>query len=321
MKNLTQIEINERLWEFFKTGSTLETAKKFNITSSALVKLFNRKGLSFGRVLTQAQINERIFEYYKTKSLIKTAKTFGVSAEAIYQLFTREGIFCFPMEISKRKYKFNENVFDNIDTDQKAYWLGFIAADGCVFHRNKSESPQLQIGILKSDSVHLEKFKKFMESDKPIRTYNKLSEVHFSSKNLCNSLYNYGITQRKSLTLEFPAKLDSSLYSAFIRGYTDGDGCFTYSSSSWKILGTIPFISKVQNILISELGLNKTKLYLTRNLKTVELNYSGGRQLFKIVCWLYKNATVYLDRKFEKVKNILLKTNRNCDFLGVCYDN
>ena len=54
--------------------------------------------------------------------------------------------------------KFNENVFDSIDTEEKAYWLGFIFADGYISLKGNS----FELSLKGSDSEHLDKFNKFM---------------------------------------------------------------------------------------------------------------------------------------------------------------
>ena len=68
-----------------------------------------------------------------------------------------------PIRNDNHSYKANYRIFENIDTPEKAYWLGFIAADGCVYVREKNAT--IRIAIKSSDKEHLEKFKKFMESD------------------------------------------------------------------------------------------------------------------------------------------------------------
>lgn len=128
--------------------------------------------------------------------------------------------------------KFNEHIFDVIDTEEKAYWLGFIFADGYISSRDNG----FELSLKGSDIEHLHKFNKFMEHNKDNV---KLGEVKnkdktflrcrwgIVNKHLWNTLNNLGCTPRKSLTLQFP-NISEELEIPFIRGYFDGDGCLSY---------------------------------------------------------------------------------------------
>ena len=70
-------------------------------------------------------------------------------------------------EIKKKGYdildfchfkKFNEHIFDIIDTEEKAYWLGFIYADGCISLKTNA----FEISLKYDDINHLNKFNTFM---------------------------------------------------------------------------------------------------------------------------------------------------------------
>ena len=54
-------------------------------------------------------------------------------------------------------YKYNENFFEKIDSPRKAYWLGFLYADGCILDQRKSKI--LEITLSKNDKNHLQKLK------------------------------------------------------------------------------------------------------------------------------------------------------------------
>ena len=88
---------------------------------------------------------------------------------------------------SKSRYLLNERYFENIDTGSKAYWLGFIAADGCVV--NKKGKRLLYIELSKKDKCHLENFKKEVEYEGPIYDLKRRSNGILSSKiQICSGL-------------------------------------------------------------------------------------------------------------------------------------
>ena len=137
----------------------------------------------------------------------------------------------------QNQIKFDEHVFDSIDTEEKAYWLGFIWADGCIASRDYN----FEMALAEKDKEHLEKFNLFVKHKRSITK--KICKINgkeciayrssFNSKHFWNTLNNYGCTPKKSLTLKFPKleifKEPQFVYD-FIRGYFDGDGCITHKN-------------------------------------------------------------------------------------------
>ena len=220
------------------------------------------------------------------------------------------------------KAKFNEHIFDSINTEEKAYWLGFIFADGYISNLEKQKNQkklkygfELSLGI--QDINHLHKFNKFMEYEgdnvKIGKTKLETKEHQrcrwsIGSKHLWNTLNNFGCTPNKSLTLKFP---DLSIFKnkylilSFIRGYFDGDGCVSIynrngkSRLSTSLLGTSEMLTFIQNLFFKE---NK----LTRNNKNNDVTYVyalSGQKAYTFLSIIYNNATIYLDRKYQKFKN------------------
>ena len=141
----------------------------------------------------------------------------------------------------KRKYNVNDVYFNKIDTEEKAYWLGFLLADGCIHERDGQDRLSLVLGI--KDKNHLEKFKKSLSFEGPIIDYTKKSGlfiglihsyIRITSQLLVNDLAKVGCMPRKTLTLEFPIIYDE-LRHHFIRGYFDGDGNFQSDANHHQI--------------------------------------------------------------------------------------
>lgn len=210
-----------------------------------------------------------------------------------------------------RKYSLNEEYFNIIDSENKAYFLGFLYADGCNF----PEGTRIVIGLAEKDKEILDKFNILLNYSRPLQyrkpTNNSAAQyvLTISSKKISNKLSELGVVKAKSLILTFPNWLDSKLYNHFIRGYFDGDGCITSSSPNrnkggkksdvkWSIVGTEDFVSEVQKIMIKELDLNKTRIKKHRN--AFYLEYKGGKQIRRIKEWLYNNSTIFLERKYNK---------------------
>lgn len=216
------------------------------------------------------------------------------------------------------KYTCNENFFENIDTEEKAYWLGFIAADG---HVSKKNSIIIQLAF--KDKSHIEKFKKSLNSNHIITDFHGSgykkdavsSLITIYSKNINNSLNKYGLFNDKTSSLRIP-KLNDDLIRHFIRGYFDGDGGWSVSivnnqlKISFGLTGNFDFIKEIKNIFITKLNLPDTKLsFRKKESNYPTLRYCGIKSAIIIGNWLYKDSNIFMDRKFNKLKEIIKSFN------------
>lgn len=213
-----------------------------------------------------------------------------------------------------RWYSYDDTYFSSVDTEQKAYWLGFLYADGNVYtDNNKINSVTVKLSTI--DESHLRKLAEHLKYNGPIKIRTRSSkfpngsvgkyttaQLKITSKNMVRDLTNSGCVPKKSLTLSFPDKhvLPEELRSHFIRGYFDGDGCMSVNKSgvTFSMLGTHRFLIDIQNVLINNVGVSKTKI--GRKKRIHHLTYGGRLQCKAIGEYLYKNATVWLDRKRQK---------------------
>jgi hypothetical protein len=213
--------------------------------------------------------------------------------------------------MKKSNQNVDEHAFDIIDTEEKAYWLGFIFADGTIGSNNY----RFELSLSLKDKTHLEKFKTFIKYNKPVKIakagYGKRADqiymrcrIFFNSKHLHGILNSYGCTPRKSLTLTFPKKeifKEVVLIKHFLRGYVDGDGCISYATKNHThmtlvIEGTKAFLDGFQDNLILE---KPNKIRKKSFGKSYHLSFQRSRGLY-VLKYLYKQTTVYLDRKYER---------------------
>lgn len=221
----------------------------------------------------------------------------------------------------------DENFFENIDNEKKAYWLGFIAADGCV-SRNRN-SLYLSIGLSARDIEHLKKFKNDTGSSSKIIIYDvanrkgqsyKSCSIQIYNKKICSDLISHGIIERKSLKLKFNQNFhNQELIKHFIRGYFDGDGCISVSKKEknkvkFSLLGTQDFLDGCSRFLSEKIKIKykNSKNYINRNY--YELEWSGRINCKKILDYLYEDSNIFLDRKYKKYneiyKNYIYKETR-----------
>ena len=182
-------------------------------------------------------------------SVKEMCKELCISKRTLYNRFKEFGL-----SLIKPIPKFNINVFDSIDTEEKAYWLGFLYADGYVSKRNN----QVELSLKGEDISHLMKFFNFLK-DKRDPSFIKTSKVKLGNKifercryiignkHFHNRLCELGCIPNKSLILTFPDlnifKYEHLIYD-FIRGYVDGDGNISPSRGyiQISIFGTENFL-------------------------------------------------------------------------------
>ena len=187
-------------------------------------------------------------EYVSSKiTLREICKKHNISREYASKILKEQGISL------RKKISSDDTLFEKIDTEEKAYWLGFLYADGNVYYNEKRVSYRIELGLAEKDLNHLEKFKKFLNCTNEIkyRQNIKAYRIMIGSKKMCNDLIKLGCVPNKSLILTFPTEdqVPLELQRHFIRGYFDGDGCITYrksgSSPGINMLGNLEFLLKI----------------------------------------------------------------------------
>lgn len=246
-------------------------------------------------------------------SCIKISKIAECHNSTIGRILNKMNIQIRNPSETKRKYQLNENYFDSIDSEEKAYFLGFLYADGS----NMTEKFVVKLSLQEKDKYILEKFSSLIYINKKELTYVKPKIIltkYISSpqyifkicnKHISKQLNKLGVFKAKTFILKFPTEdqVPSHLIHHFIRGYFDGDGSIFISKKNnrirqFTICGNHNFLLSLQEILIKECQLTKTKLSCNNNIYI--LVYNGINQTERIKNFLYQNATVYLERKYNK---------------------
>ena len=161
----------------------------------------------------------------------------------------KHGIQCRAKKLGVNLYKYNENYFERIDSCQKAYWLGFLYADGYVTTRNR-----WGLELQYDDFIHMKKLLNNIECNIPIkvreRNGHKYCLFQINNSKMFSDLVKNGVVQKKTDKIEFPLFLnkDRKMLFSFVCGFFDGDGTYFYKSSSSR---GISCVCKVENFLKS----------------------------------------------------------------------
>lgn len=216
----------------------------------------------------------------------------------------------------KRKNKLNENYFEVIDTEHKAYWLGFIMADGCIT-RTEKNGPynRFEFNLKEEDKAHLEKFQKDLQSNYKIKEIEKRNKkrdfnsvvcnIRINSRKLVDSLIKNEIYPNKTGKEVLPKTVPKELIPHFIRGYFDGDGSITLNKSFRMCSSSIEILKAFNDYF--KLVLNvEYKIYEDKSYAVPFFVIdSNNRKNNKVVLdHLYNGSTLYLDRKYKRYKNM-----------------
>lgn len=203
---------------------------------------------------------------------------------------------------------FDNTIFEKIDSEEKAYWLGFLEADGCV-HSGEGDY-RIELGLKKEDYHHLEKYRKFIGRNNKIsyRSNTNSYRFNFRDKKVHSDLIKLGCVPQKSLILQFPTKqqVPDELLLPFLRGYFDGDGSFWYKNRfGLNVLSSKDFLNGLKQRYIPFSKLNIYPIHYDRPDKGQRIQ-TGNRQLVnQFLNDIYIDANIYLDRKYHKYLNYL----------------
>jgi hypothetical protein len=210
-----------------------------------------------------------------------------------------------------RKHNCNENYFEKINSNEKAYWLGLLFADGYVRKRKQSNGRHKQGGIMgislkNGDEYLLEKLIIDLESTYKLRKQIKdefLSyKLEVNSSKMVDDLINLGCVPNKSLKL-LPPNLSDEFISHFIRGYFDGDGSIgKYDGrSKFSLLGTNELLTWILNYFKNKGVKTTPKISKRKNIYTFQVNSTSDIELIQNILYTSCND-YYLKRKKEKFK-------------------
>lgn len=203
------------------------------------------------------------------------------------------------------KYNKNFSAFKNIDSEISAYLLGLIFADGHI-HKNGyylnldlAERDVELLDMLKTyifgDSCEIKYCKRIIESTNKV--YLKLV---VSSKEICDDLKMFGLTNDKSFSIKFPS-IKQEFYRHFIRGYFDGDGSVgkTKDKIIVSIISNDNFLNQIQDILFNVCKIKKTKiLFANRKISNIKkFNITRISDMYSFYMYLYNDANFFLKRK------------------------
>lgn len=255
----------------------------------------------------------KICDLYKNGlTTYKLAEMFNVSRWKISNILHKNNIVVNNNKDIYKKYSCQLDYFKEIDSEEKAYWLGFIYADGYVTEKC------FGIALSIIDKDHLEKFLRCINSNDKVRIYNdnkglskkdgKIARIQIYNKSFREELMKHGVVYHKS-NIKKPPKIKNDLIRHFIRGYIDGNGSLYKSKNKFNynynyylsITSTYDMLFYIHQYLRNNNLTHKNFVFKKRKpTDTVGyIRYAGNIQFYNIMNHIYKDAKIYLDRKYN----------------------
>lgn len=269
---------------------------------------------------------EFLKDNYMEKTQFELSRILNRTESAIHLKASRLGLKKYP-------YTCNYSYFNVIDTEEKAYWLGFLTADGWINRNEKTNAGVVGIELQYSDNAHLKKFNKSISgnyqitdrwkhcliSKKDKEKKHHMCIIRIFSLTMYNDLVKLGFTNEKTFDCYMP-NISEDLMRHYIRGYFDGDGCLTFTNKSFN----------VKFITASRLLFHDLKTVLESiDIKVNDCNYISefGTPMFglsidkfedkiQFLDWIYQDANIYLDRKYKKYLKVKNQYNTHAGLAG-----
>lgn len=248
-----------------------------------------------------------IYEYCENnKSINAIAKEYKVSWNTIKRILCENNISIVSHRNQKIYQSVNEELFKTIDSEEAAYWLGFLYADGSV----KKDKNEISLVLQEQDLDSVIAFRKFVGNENSIFEKEKICKdgIHkyygysFSSRDAKQNLCNLGCVPVKTSILKFPTieQVPDNFIYDFVRGYIDGDGYiqFDFEQSRYRIiiLGTCDFL----NGLVKRLNIQEySNIYEREAAHIYALEIGHKDFVYKFLNRLYENSTIHLKRKYN----------------------
>jgi len=233
------------------------------------------------------------------------------------------------INLNKHKGKINRDYFSIINSQEKAYFLGLLTADGCLQKKGYCVSLSLK------EKYMVKKFADLFNSKVCRVKSKKGNNIYYSylttvsSEQLYGDLITLGLIPHKSkfLTGSVLNKVPDRYFSHFLRGFIDGDGWIAVCGYN-KHQGQVGVVSTKKFIKCFINKVNKHyKIKFNKPLKhktpyIAVTNLYKYQDVVKFLNIIYKDSNLHLKRKYRIYKKILnLKRHykpKICKYKGVC---
>jgi len=319
-------EQEQQVIQMYSEGeSTNKIGPKIGLSPTTCVNILKRNNIARNNFLITKEEEIKIIELYKTGlTFEQIANELNINFVSCHSVLKRNNEIIRTRNeyaAGHKLYTQDDNFFETIDTEEKAYWLGFISADGNV---NKPLN-RISIRLAMKDRDHLAKFLKSLKSTSNVKYHTSKCRgkkhagchIEINSTKMAKDLNNLGITPNKTYSLK-PWMGSSHLLPAYWRGYIDGDGCLSKYKNGRGILTLIGNEDVIRLFAVwadEQLRIEGTKVSKIKIKNRLKDPIKSKIPIYRVqyVCdkcdyllnLLYSNATIYLDRKYKRALSLV----------------
>ena len=246
---------------------------------------------------TQEQVQDMVTSYQQGESAQLIGKRYGTSHQVIQSLLAKQGVLLRSNADANRRQTYDAHYFQFIDTEEKAYWLGFLTADGCITPGKKpGQSMRLSLHLALQDYEHLVKLKSALQASQTISTSERSCSFTIFSSEIAADLVQHGILPKKTFSTK-PAQVAPELARHYWRGVIDGDGYISKDRKQLTLIGDYEVVSGFQAFVLAHCPKVKASIFRNENIYTFKVTGTAAMQVLEV---LYEGATVCLERKYER---------------------
>ena len=292
-------------------------AKKYNKSLTRIYDIASKEGVARGKKRKESLREEVCRLYYEEKlSVAQVDERITLGHSTIERILKEKDGLRSCEEAKEKKYTCEVTFFEKIDTPEKAYWFGFIAADGNLYNK------KLQIGLARKDKDHLEKFCKRINFNGQIYKDKVNFKLIIARKKIFDDLCKLGLTENKTFTINHTLfeKIPKEYLAAAMHGYFDGDGSFSILNYkkhnldrtyylNFCLLGNEDFLlffkRELENLGITISRVRKDKRTKQTYVIVTRLTKERANILYKFFYEGEFSSKDYLDRKKQRLTLVL----------------
>lgn len=300
IKSLYQSGINQK-----------NIGRAFGVSESKIGRVLKEEGVQaksskdYCRILNDNDEVNVVEQYKSGKNMNEIARMYNCSRSVIDDTLRRNGVQKRNMSEAYRTYNINDYYFDNIDTQDKAYMLGFFYADAYNISSYDKHLYVISLLLQPKDKYILERMRDNMGMEREVKTIinstNKKPyvKIDIMNKHMVLRLDELGIVRNKTRKTTFPFFLSKELYSHFVRGLLDGDGCIVNSLNRVTMVGSKQLMNDLANVIEEHVGFKQCVGEYKISPGICYMHISARWKIEAFLDWVYKDADMKLLRKYE----------------------
>lgn len=318
MKQLTEKQRKEIVEKYLDGQPSTKLSLEYNVSPNTILYTVKRSGNNTrtikeasNKILSPSQIEQVVQDYYSGMSITQLSLKYKCAKFPIFNYLKNNKVKMRPAG-GIRKYEVDHNYFSSIDTEEKAYFLGFLYADGNV----SKDLNVVEMSLQEPDKDVLQKLNDFIQPQRPLsfrkaRTtfknrphykYKNQFRMFIRSRKICQDLVKLGCVPQKTFILKFPNLENKELIAHFIRGYIDGDG--SISKNSVGLTSSTQFVEDFSHFIKNKFNIHCCISKHSTSQGVANGFISGRLQCIQFLDWMYKDATIFLERKYLKYQEM-----------------